>query len=126
MGWLALDIKPNETVHLGPDTKVCLVRQKGPGAVVAFASPPSVRILRDELFAKDPCPFAHGDPYAGLFNLVAQARAFIPTGDDRLEHAAEARRILGRLLDEIRRSQTRARINATLQTPAPPTTQATP
>jgi sRNA-binding carbon storage regulator CsrA len=126
MGWLALDLKPNESVHIGPNTKVCLVRQKGPGAVVAILAPPTVRILRDELFARDTRPFANGDAYAGLFDLLSQARAFIPATDDRLEHAAEARRILDRLLEEIRAAQTLTRIDATLQTPAPPTTQATP
>lgn len=119
MGWLALDLQPNETVHLGPMIRVCLVRQKRAGATVAIAAPPTINIWRAELIDRDPTlanQLGEADPFAGLADLIGKTIDAIPRNDAGLDHAADARRVLRRLLAEI---------TATLATPPAPT-KATP
>lgn len=129
MGWLALELKPDETVHLGPSTRVCLVRIRGNNsATVAIAAPPDVRIYRDEVLQRHPHlieTLGKPQPFAGLADLICRTLEAIPSADDRLDHAADARRVLRQLLAEVAASDRLAAINATLATPPAPT-KATP
>lgn len=128
MGWLALELRPDETVHLGPSIRVCIHRIRANSATVAIAAPPDVRILRDEVLERHPHlieTLGKPQPFSGLSNLICRTIDAIPIDDDRLDHAADARRVLRRLLAEITATKQLDAINATLATPPAPT-KATP
>jgi sRNA-binding carbon storage regulator CsrA len=127
MGWLVLELRPDETVHLGPSIRVCIHRIRGNSATVAIAAPPDVRVLRDEVLEKHPHlieTLGKPQPFAGLSDLICRTIESIPM-DDRLDHAADARRVLRRLLAELTATKQLDAINATLATPPAPT-KATP
>ena len=131
MGWLCLELRRDETVHLGPSIRVCLARIRVNSATVAIAAPPDVHIYRDEVLQRNPHlietlgkPRRWQELSAGLSDLICRTIESLPM-DDRLDHAADARRVLRRLLADITATKQLDAINATLATPPAPT-KATP
>lgn len=88
---LVLTRKENETIRIGNDIEITLIRVKGGGVRIGIDAPKEIKILRGEL---EPCDgenfadevFAHGEPMVGgeVRNRLPMAGAITPIRQEQV------------------------------------------
>lgn len=83
---LVLSRKLNESIRIGNDVQIRIVRVKGNVVRLGIEAPKSVRVIREELQRSGPVSRAAGDSQAEATGSACDSRLFVgklAAGDDR-------------------------------------------